>query len=98
MSPGNALAPPDCMSVGRPSTVSLDCKGADLKTMGAHLVPGYDIGERIGSGGMADVYRARHIGLDRVVAIKWPKEWLVEDAEFVERFLREARLCARLRH
>jgi serine/threonine protein kinase len=58
----------------------------------------YERGELIGEGGMARVYRGRHSGLDRPVAIKELREGLTKMPELTERFLREARICARLDH
>ena len=58
----------------------------------------YHIRERIGRGGMAEVYKAYHESLDRFVAIKILHSFLGDDAEFKERFEREARSIARLRH
>jgi len=60
--------------------------------------PGYSEVELIGSGGMAQVYRARHDGLDRSVALKVLSSKYVGDPEFSERFSREARTVARLDH
>jgi len=59
---------------------------------------GYDIGEVIGRGGMGVVYRGLHTGLDRPVAVKFLSETLSGDPEFAGRFLREARICAKLDH
>ncbi len=58
----------------------------------------YRILEPIGRGGMAQVYKAYHPQLDRYVAIKVLRSDLVEDAEFLARFRREARAVAALRH
>ena len=55
----------------------------------------YELRERIGRGGMAEVY---HASLDRLVAIKVLHPFLGEDPEFKERFEREARNIAKLRH
>ena len=52
----------------------------------------------LGRGGMAQVYKAYHPQLDRYVAIKVMRSDLVEDAEFLARFRREARAVAALRH
>ncbi len=54
--------------------------------------------ERIGGGGMGDVYRARDLVLDREVALKVLRPEAGAEAEMLERFHREARAAARLRH
>ena len=58
----------------------------------------YEIQRRLGKGGMGSLYLARDPGLDRLVAIKLLKEDFLEEQEFRERFTREARALARLRH
>jgi len=58
----------------------------------------YEILEELGRGGMATVYRAREKALDREVAVKVLPFSLAFDAEFVERFQREARTAAQLEH
>jgi serine/threonine protein kinase len=58
----------------------------------------YRILEPLGRGGMAQVYKAYHPQLDRYVAIKILRSDLVEEAEFLTRFRREARAVAALRH
>jgi serine/threonine protein kinase len=61
-------------------------------------MPGYELLEELGRGGMGVVYKARHAGLDRLVAVKvLPTESSPEPA-FAERFAREARALARLNH
>ena len=62
------------------------------------LVGPYRIEARIGSGGMATVYRAHHSALDRYVAIKVLPEFFAEDENYRERFQLEARSVARLNH
>lgn len=52
----------------------------------------------IGRGGMGTVYRATHLGLHRPVAVKIIKAEYANDADIAERFLREARTMAKLRH
>ncbi len=52
----------------------------------------------VGKGGMGTVYRATHLGLDRTVAIKVLRKDFAADPEVAERFMREARTMARLRH
>ncbi len=58
----------------------------------------YRILEPLGRGGMAQVFKAYHPQLDRYVAVKILRTDLVEDAEFLSRFRREARAVAALRH
>jgi eukaryotic-like serine/threonine-protein kinase len=58
----------------------------------------YRILERIGSGGMADVFRAEDTHLGRDVAIKVLHRRFAQDQEFVERFRREAKSAAGLQH
>ena len=58
----------------------------------------YRIESRIARGGMAMVYKATDVRLDRTVAVKVMHAALAEDPEFVERFEREARSAARLSH
>jgi nicotinamidase/pyrazinamidase len=53
---------------------------------------------RLGAGGMGVVYKGRHRDLDLDVAVKLLHPDRVRDAELAERFLREARLAARLNH
>ncbi|MFC8275717.1 Stk1 family PASTA domain-containing Ser/Thr kinase [Streptomyces sp. NPDC057271] len=58
----------------------------------------YRVDARIAVGGMATVYRAVDIRLDRVLALKVMHPALAADATFVERFIREAKSVARLSH
>jgi serine/threonine protein kinase len=61
-------------------------------------IPGYQMLERIGTGGMGVVYKAKQLRMDRVVAIKLLKSKYSRNARYVERFLREAKLAAKLSH
>ena len=58
----------------------------------------YELGDRLGSGGMSNVYRATDLTLERTVAVKILAEHLSDDERFVERFRREALAVARLIH
>ncbi len=58
----------------------------------------YRLLERLGKGGMAEVYKAHHEKLDRYITIKILHTYLSEGEEFLARFEREARAVAALRH
>ncbi len=58
----------------------------------------YELGERLGSGGMSTVLLAMDRHLERQVAIKLLAEHLADDEQFVTRFRREALSAARLVH
>jgi uncharacterized protein YndB with AHSA1/START domain/predicted Ser/Thr protein kinase len=60
--------------------------------------PNLEVTELLGQGGMGMVYKGRQSLLDRVVAIKVIRPDLRTDDTFQERFLREARTLAKLRH
>jgi len=58
----------------------------------------YRVESRIARGGMATVYRALDVRLDRYVALKVMHQLYADDDEFVARFIREAKSAARLSH
>ena len=58
----------------------------------------YELDGIVGRGGMAEVYRARDIRLDRIVAVKTLREDLARDQTFQARFRREAQSAASLNH
>ena len=67
------------------------------------LAPGskfgvYLVGQCIGEGGMARIYQAEHAGLRRQVALKVLIDGFARDPEGRERFLREARIAAAIKH
>jgi serine/threonine protein kinase/DNA-binding beta-propeller fold protein YncE len=61
-------------------------------------VAGYRLDEQIGRGGMAVVYRAYDLQLDRQVALKILDPALAEDSEFQQRFIRESKAAAAVDH
>ena len=61
-------------------------------------IDGFEILEKLGEGGMASVWKARQISLDRIVAIKILSPHLAAAAEDVNRFLKEACATAQLKH
>lgn len=65
----------------------------DGRAFGKYILAGM-----IGRGGMAEVYKSRHPDLDREVAVKVLHPFLTDTPGFVERFRREARAAASLRH
>ncbi|MQA76080.1 MAG: protein kinase [Solirubrobacterales bacterium] len=65
---------------------------------GARVGDRYTLIDRVGSGGMADVWLADDEMLGRRVALKFLHERFAQDAQFVERFRREARAAAGLQH
>jgi len=76
--------------IGSPPTTTTDLVGQKIGP--------YQILEKIGQGGMATVYRGFHAELDRHVAIKVLAGALPTTPELVQRFQREARTIAALRH
>jgi predicted Ser/Thr protein kinase len=61
-------------------------------------IPGYEIVEELGRGGMGVVFKAHHTRLDRSVALKVLPAEAGRDPAFAERFSREARALAKLNH
>ena len=66
--------------------------------VGRTLDEKYRVEEALAAGGMGTVYRARHLQMDRPVAIKFLRQRLVEDEAARIRFLTEARAAVKLRH
>ena len=61
-------------------------------------IPGYDVKRTIGRGGMATVYLAIQQSLDREIVLKTLNTTHDESGDFFERFLKEGRIIASLRH
>jgi eukaryotic-like serine/threonine-protein kinase len=78
-------------------TLSLGAPGSGILPEGSRFGV-YIVGPCIGHGGMARVYRAEHEGLRRSVALKVLHAWFVQDPEGHQRFLREARIAAAVKH
>lgn len=70
----------------------------DPETLVGHRVNQYEIREHLASGGMADVYLAHDVTLNRLAALKILLPALAADGQFVARFQREAQTVARLEH
>ena len=71
---------------------------AQVKQAGAVVVPGYEILSVLGKGGMGVVYKAHHLKLNRIVALKMIKAGTQADEEEIARFDAEAESVARLQH
>jgi serine/threonine protein kinase len=65
---------------------------------GKHLGGRYEILQHLGDGGMASVYKARDLLLNRHVAVKVLNNQLSKDEVFVNRFIREAQLAGKMSH
>ncbi|MDO4203338.1 MAG: Stk1 family PASTA domain-containing Ser/Thr kinase [Selenomonadaceae bacterium] len=68
------------------------------KQEGTVLDGRYKLLEKVGGGGMAEVYKARDMVLNRIVAIKILRDSLASDSDFIERFNKEAQRAAGLSH
>jgi eukaryotic-like serine/threonine-protein kinase len=77
---------------------SLTDKGAGDEFVGTLLDDKYRLDEKVGEGGMGTVYRATHIQMEHTVAVKILHPHLASDQYAVERFRREARSAAQIRH
>ncbi|MCC9603188.1 serine/threonine protein kinase [Stieleria sp. JC731] len=83
---------------GDAPTLALPTNGAvGGSLVGSHLAT-YLILSRLGRGGMADVYAARDMNLDRDVAVKVLRPELSKDRDYIARFRREAKAAAKLNH
>ncbi len=67
-------------------------------TANRDMIPGYEILGELGRGAMGVVYKARHLGLDRLVALKMILQGERASSDRVLRFEREAKAVARLHH
>ena len=92
----DALLPQLILQKGLLSPVQIDIVQTLLHP--DEIIPGYEIENVIGQGGMGVVYRARQKNLDRVVALKTILLSQLSDQSTVARFEQEARTVARLQH
>jgi eukaryotic-like serine/threonine-protein kinase len=71
---------------------------SEAALVGTIIADRYRIVSRIGEGGMGQVYLAEHIKMKRMSAIKVMRPTLVDDAEALQRFTREAENASKLSH
>ncbi len=69
-----------------------------MATLTGKTLGKYQVAERLGRGGMAEVYKAYHPQLERYAAVKVLHGFLAEGEDFLARFHREAKAIAALRH
>src|SRR5262249_43076032 len=84
---------PGCGSSFRVREARATVSATPMKPLGK-----FELLERIGVGAFGAVWKARDTALDRIVALKIPHTGLLTAAEDLERFQREARSAAQLRH
>src|SRR5256714_8832730 len=95
-----------CYDCGSPIPASSDqCPRCGTRTgeppdplVGTVFTDKYEIEAKLGSGGMCDVYRARHVRIGKAVAIKFLRPEFAADPKVAERFEREARAASLVRH
>ena len=83
---------------GEPSTDDADGPSRTPGRRARPVVPGYLIVDEIGRGGMGVVYKARHVRLDRLVALKMILAGAHASADQIARFHIEARAVAQIQH
>ena len=88
----------DVMATTPVEAVGATGERTDREIVSEALAPEYEVQDELGRGGMALVYQALERELGREVAVKVLPFALAFDAEFVERFQREARTAAQLEH
>ncbi len=85
--------------LGRPrGEVALAPSSWEATMIGRVLDQRYRIEDCIGAGGMGVVYRARHVIIDKPVAIKMLRAEVASQADVIKRFLLEAQLASRVKH
>jgi len=86
------------LEIGENRTIVGEGGGDSRDSSIGKTIGGFRIKERVGKGGMAEVYKAYDPALDRYVALKILPKHLVSKKNFLARFRREARSVAKLDH
>src|SRR5229473_632167 len=94
LSPREEIVCPSCGSSFRLESGST----ATWERMAGQKLGKYELLDTVGQGAFGTVYKARDTELDRVVAIKVPRAGNLAGPQELDRFLREARSVAQLRH
>ena len=98
----NRSAAARCTRCGMPlpevTAPPMDVPDGELRELRRATGNRYTIVKRLGSGGMAHVYLARHASLNRPLVLKVLHRNLAQEPEMRERFRREAEAAARLQH
>lgn len=97
---GDEERPPDAKpaTVDQRPAMAREKTPAELQGQAVPDIPGYVCLELLGRGGMGEVWKARQISLDRMVAIKILSPTLAVEPDFVRRFERESTALAALSH
>lgn len=90
------LVEQDALQKGLLTPIDLEIVQSLLRPL--EVVPGYEIIDFVGRGGMGVVYRARQLDLERIVALKTVLVSNVDDSNTAARFQQEAKALARLQH
>ena len=95
---GRGDVQPVAENIMNAKTIPQNCGGIPADVNASAMIGDYELIDEIARGGMGVVYRARHSGLKRLVALKMILSGSMATYEERERFLREAELAANLDH
>ncbi len=70
----------------------------EMRLLLTQPIPGYELLEKVGQGTMGMVYKARQLSMNRLVAVKTLSPRLADNPRYLERFVQEAHLAAKLSH